>query len=338
MNSSIEDYLKVITPHLHPDLVSPEVLAHIQELEPILSSLSETIFECRLGSDLTQVDFSFYLPPLTKPLPERFLASPVWRSFQDFYQEWINPTSNLHQEVKEIGMEFDLDKSPSVVPIPCIFLELNRETTYPFHKLIAEALGLLNYPLSPLIESNLRLCTDFLPEGAKLAHFAVMLSRPGLGVRVNAIAIPPDQILNYLVKIGWNHPTEALSSLVSNLSEFVDYIVLAFDVGETIYPRIGLECYLTKQPKYEPRWHLFLEDLVELGLCTPAKKDALLTWSGIDQQKYHQEGNFRWESIFSQSIYSVYWRTINHIKVVYQPGFSLKAKAYLASGHRWLAG
>ena len=87
MNSSIEDYLKVITPHLHPDLVSPEVLSHIQSLEPVLSSLPENLFECRLGTDSTQVDFSFYLPPLTKPLPESFLTSPVWRSFQDFYQE-----------------------------------------------------------------------------------------------------------------------------------------------------------------------------------------------------------------------------------------------------------
>jgi hypothetical protein len=337
MNSSIEDYLKVITPHLHPDLVSPDVISHIQDLEPILSSLTENLFECRLGTDLTQVDFSFYLPPLTKPLPESFLTSPIWRSFQDFYQEWVNPTSNLHQKVQAVGMEFDLDKSLSSVPIPCIFLELNRETTYSFPELISEALGLLNYPLSPLIESNLRLCADCLPEGAKLAHFAVMLSRPGLGVRVNAIKIPPDQLLDYLQKIGWNYPTEPLADLISKLSASFDYLVLAFDVCEKIYPRIGLECYLEKQPSYEPRWQLILDNLIKFGLCTPAKRDALLTWSGIDKKKYQQQGNLSWESVFSKSMYSVYWRTINHLKFVYQPGCPLEAKGYLASGHRWLA-
>jgi hypothetical protein len=338
MNISVADYLQVITPHLHPDLVSPEILSHIQGLEPILPCLTENLFECRLGTDLTEVDFSFYLPPLTKPLPERFLTSPVWRSFQDFYHEWTNPTSNLHEKVQQIGMEFDLEQSVSDVPIPCIFWELNRETSCSFPDLISEALGLLNYPLSPLIESNLRLCADVLPDQAKFAHFAVMLSRPGLGVRVNAIAIPPNQLLDYLLKIGWSDPTEALSPLVYHLSELVDYVVLAFDVGEKIYPRIGLECYLRKQPRYEPRWNVFLDNLVDLGLCLPAKRDALLTWSGIDKQKYQAEGNLSWESVFSQSMYSVYWRMINHIKIVYQPGYPLEAKGYLASGHRWIAG
>ncbi len=337
MTSSIEDYLKVITPHLHPDLVSPEVLSHIQELEPLLSSLTETIFECRLGTDLTQVDFSFYLPPLTKPLPERLLTSPVWCSFQDFYQDWTNPISNLHHEVKEIGMEFDLDKSPSAVPIPCIFLELNRETTYPFPKLVSEALGLLNYPLSPLIESNLRLCADCLPDEAKFAHCAVMLSRPGLGVRVNVIDIYPDQLLDYLQNIGWNHPIEPLYDLVCKLSASFDYLVLAFDVGETIYPRIGLECYFKKQPHYEPRWQLVLDNLVKFDLCTPAKRNALLTWSGFNKQKQKKQDHISWEAVFSRSIYSVYWRTINHLKFVYRPDYPLEVKGYLASGHRWLA-
>lgn len=337
MNISIEDYLKVITPHLHPDLVSPDVLSHIQELEPILSSLTENIFECRLGTDSTQVDFSFYLPPLTKTLPESFLTSPIWCAFQDFYNEWIEPTSNLHQKIQAVGMEFDLDKSLSSVPIPCIFLELNRETTYPFPKLVSETLGLINYPLSPLIESNLQLCADFLPDEAKFAHFAVMLSRPGLGVRVNIINIPPDQLVDYLQKIGWNQPTQPLDDLVSRLSASFDYLVLAFDVGETIYSRIGLECYFQKQPRYEPRWQLVLDNLVEFGLCTPVKRDALLNWSGIDKKKHQQEGNLSWESVFLKSIYSVYWRTINHLKFVYQPGCPLEVKGYLVSGHRWLA-
>lgn len=336
MNILIEDYLKVITPHLHPDLVSPEVLSHIQELEPILSSLTENLFECRLGTDSTQVDFSFYLPPLTKPLPESFVTSPVWCAFQDFYDEWIDPRSNLHQNIQEVGMEFDLDKSLSSVPIPCIFLELNRETTYPFPKLVSETLSLLDYPLSPLIESNLRLCTDFLPDEAKFAHFAVMLSRPGLGVRVNIINIPSDQLVDYLQNIGWDYSTEPIADLVSKLSASFDYLVLAFDVGETIYPRIGLECYLQKQPSYEPRWQLILDNLVKFGLCTAAKREALLTWSGINKQKHQKEGSLSWESVFSRSMYSVYWRTINHIKIVYQPGYPLEAKGYLASGHRWL--
>ena len=341
MNSPIEDYLKFITPHLHPDLISLQVLSDIQELEPLLSSYSQKLFECRLGIEQTQVDFSFYLPQLTQSLPEKFLNHPVWQSFQNFYGEWVNPTSNLHQGVKAIGMEFDLDKSLSPVPIPCIFLELNLVTNSQFHELISTALNLLNYPISSQVESNLRLCANSLPDGARLSHFAIMLSRLGQGVRVNVIDIQPEQLLDYLMQIGWSDPTNTFSALVEKLSELVDYIALAFDVGDRIYPRIGLECYLRKQPRYEPRWNLFLDALVNWGLCIPAKRDAIITWPGIYQDKSHlnkiKTGNFSWESVFQQSMYSVYWRTINHIKIVYKPGHSLEAKGYLTSGYHWLA-
>ena len=341
MNSSIEDYLKVITPHFHPDLISPKVLSHIQELEPLLSPFCEKLFECRLGYDQTQVDFSFYLPQLTQSLPEKFLIHPVWQAFENFYWKWVDPTSSLHQGVKAIGMEFDLDKSPSPVPIPCIFWELALVTNNQFHELMATAFDLLNYPISPLVESNLKLCANSLPDGARFSHFAVMLSRPGQGVRVNAIDIPPEQLLDYLGQIGWSDPTNTFSPLVWKLSELVDCIVLAFDVGEMIYPRIGLECYLKKQPRYEPRWDLFLDALVDWGLCTPAKRDAMITWPGIYRDKSHlislKTGKFSWESVFKQSMYSVYFRTINHIKIVYKPGHPLEAKGYLASRHHWLA-
>lgn len=341
MSSSIKDYLNFITPHLHPDLISLQVLSDIQELEPLLSPYSQKLFECRLGVEQTQVDFSFYLPELTQSLPEKFLIDPVWQSFQNFYQEWVEPTSSLHQRVKAIGMEFDLDKPSSPVPIPCIFLELNLVTNSQFHELISTALGLLNYPISPLVDSNLRLCANSLPDGARLSHFAIMLSRLGQGVRVNVIDIQPEQLLDYLMQIGWSDPTNTFSALVEKLSELVDYIALAFDVGERISPRIGLECYLRKQPRYEPRWDLFLDTLVNWGLCTSVKRDAIITWPGIHRGQSNlneiKTNNFSWKSVFKQSMYSVYWRTINHIKIVYKPGHPLEAKGYLTSGHHWLA-
>jgi hypothetical protein len=341
MSIAIETYLEDITSHLHPDLISPDifpqVLAHIQVLKPIFPSLSETLLECRLGDNLTQVDFTFQLHPLTQPLPEKFLASPIWRSFQTFNQEWANPTSNIHQNVTIVGMEFDVNESPSTLPIPGIFFGLDREKTYYFPKLVSDTLALLDYPLSPLIESNLKRCTDFLPDEVKLSHFAAMLSRPGLGVRVNVAEIPCDRVLDYLLKIGWNDPTESLSPLMSQLSEWVDYIILTFDVGETIYPRIGLECYLEKQPRYEPRWQLLLDNLVAQGLCTPTKRDALLTWPGFIKNKDRKQDNLNWESVFSLSMYSLYWKRINHIKIVYQPGVPLEAKGYLNFSHHWFA-
>jgi hypothetical protein len=40
----MEDYLKVVTPHLHPALVSPEALSHIHALAQILPTASSLNF------------------------------------------------------------------------------------------------------------------------------------------------------------------------------------------------------------------------------------------------------------------------------------------------------
>jgi hypothetical protein len=146
-------------------------------------------------------------------------------------------------------------------------------------------------------------------------------------------------LLEYLIKIGWTYPTNKLQSLISNLSEFVDYICLSFDVGESILPKIGLECHLSKEPKHETRWQLFLDYLVEKRLCSVAKKDAILAWSGFCQKASHPElwpENLTQGSLFlGTRVLSIFTRKISHIKIVYEQDNLVEAKVYLWFGHTW---
>lgn len=340
MSCSMENYLKIVTPYLHPDLVSPEALSHIQPLAQILPPTSVGGFECRLGATQPRVDLQVSLPRLTLSLPQRFLTHPVWRFFQDLCQEWSEPTSFLYQGVERIWMEFDLDGEQFSVPLPCLFLQFNEEIVIDAQSLIETTFRLFNYQVSPLIKSNLRRCADFLPAGAKITHLGAMLSRQANAVRLNVGGIPLIQLLDYLVQVGWSDPTNTFSTLVSTLSEFVDYIYLSFDVGDTILPRIGLECYLHKPPTHEFKWQLFLDYLVERELCTSAKKDALLSWYGSSNKSSVPE---LWPSnisvcdhLFGSRAKSVFWRRLSHIKLVYQPSIPLEAKGYLGFGHSWV--
>jgi hypothetical protein len=340
MSCSMENYLKIVTPYLHPDLVSPEALSHIQPLAQILPPTSVGGFECRLGATQSRVDLQVSIPRLTLNLPQRFLTHPVWQFFQELCQEWSDPTSFLYQGVERIWMEFDLDGEQFSLPIPCIFLLFNQKIVMDAQSLIETTSRLLNYQVSPPIESNLRRCADFLPAGAKISHLGAMLSRRAHGVRLNVEGISPLQLPDYLVQIGWSDPSNTLSTLVSNLSEFVDYIYLSFDVSDTILPRIGLECYLHKPPTHELKWQLFLDYLVEKELCTSAKKDALLCWYGFTKKS--SVANL-WPSnisvcdrLFGSGAKSVFWRRLSHIKLVYQPGIPLEAKGYLGFGHSWV--
>lgn len=343
MNCSMADYLKIVIPHLHPDLVAPTALSQIQPLAKILPSSSLAGFECRLGPDRSGVDFQIRLPCLDSILPESFLTVPAWQFLQDFYQNWASPSSSLHQEIENVGLEFDVNEQLPQVPIPCIFLKFDREIVIDAERLMKMA-KLLKPSISPLLESNLQFCVDSLPAGATISHLGTMLSRSVNAVRVNVKGISPDRLSDYLRQIGWSDPTNTFSTLTSNLSQFVDSILLSFDVSDTVLPRIGLECFLNNQPYEEPqdrpRWQLFLDYLVEAGLCTPAKKNAFLAWPGLSQRSLIPNlwpSNISFGDRFLGSrAFSVFWRRLSHIKLVYQPGIPLEAKGYLAFGHGWV--
>jgi hypothetical protein len=202
-----------------------------------------------------------------------------------------------------------------------------------------QTVKLLNHQISPQIESNLRLCADSLPAGATISHLGAMLSRSVKAVRVNVKGISPEQLLDYLMQIGWSDPTNTFSTLTSTLSEFVDSILLSFDVGVTVLPRIGLECFLNNQPCDEPRWQLFLDYLIERKLCTLAKQNALLNWPGFSHKSSVPDlwpSNISFgDRLLGSRAFSLFSRWISHIKLVHQPGNPLEAKAYLGFAHGW---
>ncbi|MBW4428468.1 MAG: hypothetical protein KME50_29585 [Nostoc desertorum CM1-VF14] len=340
MNCTLDDYLKVVIPHLRSELVSPEALSHIRSLAKILPPLSLSTLECRLGTEQSRVDFEVNLLPTTLTLPKSFLIHPTWQAFQQIYREWTDSQSFLHQRIKSIWLEFDVDGPPLHVPVPCIFFTLNQ-TVNQTDELIEMVSRLLNHPISSRFESNLRLSIDSLPSKACIRYIGAMLSRSDQSVRLVIDNIAPKQLPDYLVKIGWTHSINTLQTLISNLENCVDSIGLNCDVGETVLPTIGLECHLEcKSPKYEPRWQLFLDYLVDIGLCTPAKRNAILAWSGFCQKASQPEiwpQNLAWGNTFlGTRAFSTFTRNISHIKIVYQPDISIEAKVYLAILHNWV--
>ncbi|HEY9608789.1 hypothetical protein [Allocoleopsis sp.] len=341
MKGSMADYLKVVTPHLHPELVSPEAMYYLQGLAQVLPPFSQAMLEFRLGVGQPEVDLSVFFHRRTLQLPDKFLTHFVWQSLEQFCREWVEPTSLLYRRVRYIGLEFDLHELPCKVPIPCVFLAWNQETVINNQSLIEIALRLLNYSVSSKLESNLRLCVESLPKGAKVEHLGAMLSRPCQPLRVIMSDIPLKRVADYLIQIGWVDPTSKFFDLLSSLENFGDILrLLSFDIGNTIHPRIGLEFFPKKSSLDESQWQLFLNYLIEIGLCSPGKKNALLTWPGLSQKADHLE---LWpkeltggELLLGSRAFSIFWRTINHIKIVYQPGSPLEAKGYVMFGHQWV--
>jgi hypothetical protein len=316
MSSSLKDQLKVLAPYVPTDLVATAAWSNIYTLAQILPPVSYALLESRLGTSTSRVDLSVFLSKPTINLPEPILINPVWKRFQDLGEELSDTNSSLHEIVSDLWLEFDVDEQSLKVPIPCIGLGLNQKTACNFQSLLETAIKLLEHPITSDFVFNLQLCLDALPAEARIICMGVMLSRQSDAVRMIVSGIRPDELSVYLAQIGWTGSVNELDEVIFSLSSFVDNIVLSFDVGDTIFPRIGLECYLLEPQNKEPRWHLFLEHLVKTELCTPAKRNALLGWLESDPKAL-----------------SIFGRLTTLIKIVYQPGIPLEAKAYLGFGH-----
>lgn len=339
------DYLRVVAPHILSPLVSRKAFSNIQALAQSLPPLSVAGFECRLGQAQSRVDFFVCSPCIVLNLPKVVFTHPTWQTFRQFCQDWTDLETDLRRIVEYIWLEFDLIGKPLQVPIPCISFTLKQKTVGDcrLREIAIKSLIKLLQPCdSLLLESNIRTCVDSLPNGARIAHMGVMLSRPAKAVRLVVKGISPQQLPDYLRQIGWKDPTNTLPTLIPNLCNFVDSIALAFDVGESIYPRIGLECFLNKQSFIDKLgWQSFLDDyLVKEDLCTPGKRNALLAWPGLsqkaDQPELWPNSLNQLDSLFGAKALSVFCRTFSHLKIVHLPGSPLSAKAYLFLEHLYL--
>ncbi|MDH6059586.1 hypothetical protein NWP17_03885 [Chrysosporum bergii ANA360D] len=364
INSSVKDYVKLVQPYTSSALISSATWGKINAIAALLPSDITSFFgfECPLGIAAARSDFLIcaeaaesgreVLAANHGGLPKLLLSDPIWHQIHKFSQAWQNETSALYQQVHNVWLEFDIDDYGDSLPVPSCFFGpqpiysskspdagLAENNSYEWITRTGLQL-LLNANLPEAVEEELFKCLDLLPHEAYVFQIGVMLARNvNNQVRVCIRNISPEQIGEYLQKIGWSGSVDILEVFLQEISGLVERIDLDIDVGESIGAKIGLECYFSKQPKLEPRWQLFLNYLVGKNLCLTGKQAALLAYPGFVRESA-DPGD--WPSYLSRSCNllennaeAVFFRQIHHIKIVYQDNHPQLAKAYLAMGY-WL--
>src|SRR5207253_6517620 len=103
-------------------------------------------------------------------------------------------------------------------------------------------------------------------------------------------------------------------------------------VGARVSPQIGLECFLCQEHGLDPRWELFLDHLAAGGMCTPAKRDAILAWHGyLTPTSSPAPWPDRWLAaalLRSLQEFGAFDRRISHVKITYRAGCPPPAQAY----------
>jgi hypothetical protein len=367
--SSFEEYLRPIAASVPPELISPSAFSDIDcvgRALPATLAYNTFGFECRLAEMAPRADFVVLagascgrdslagLHP-TSTLPARLMTEPIWRRVADFAVRWADPSSPLYHAVDNVWLEFDVDGAPPVIPIPSVFFspqpsgqegasgvayEPNLDGYITTIETVIQLLS--GNELAPRVLETLSDCFRALPSVEHVFQVGLMLSRGAEAVRLcikNLRSV--EGIVEYLSGVGWPGDEADVLGVLEPIAHLVDYVCLDIDVGESVLRKIGLECYFDgiKQPRTEPRWGVFLDSLVRDGLCTADKRDALLAYPGYVDE--NTEG-IPWPRVLRRASHllggrslSTFIRSLHHVKVVYQPGERLEAKAYLAVIHHW---
>jgi hypothetical protein len=352
MKYTTVDYLRVVAPYVPLQLVSARRLSRITEIAATLPPSSNFGFECELGSRAAEADFLVAVIPsdgsrsawagarALAAEPDVTRSHPTWKRIRGFFDGWSRSAAGF-EPVYDTWLEFDLDDQGSGVPTPSFFFGFDhlRSENYP-----AEARALLDLILERSLprgaSDRLRACWDALPQKAHIFQVGVMLARPTNAVRLCVQRLAPDQIIPYLARVGWPGSAGELRRLIDEIAGFVDGIGLDIDVGETVLPKIGLECSINDGAAGRAKLRALLEHLTTRGHCVPEKGAALLQWLGYCTERSDRE---RWPAHLLKAskdrgddVMSAFGRTLSHVKVTYQDDARSVAKAYLGVRHYWI--
>lgn len=337
MIESPSDVISWLEPRIPSALVPREALSRVETVARTLPPARALSFECRLAEQARRVDFLVAITPAfgREELAARRLPGspwpstpPAWEGAADFCAEWATPGSVLHGQIPCLWLEFDLEGPAPGIPPPfvsaCIqprFLEGllaggPGAAGARVRQLASRSLELLGRgPPPPAIERSLAACFDHLPDQGSVMHVASSRARGTETIRL-VLALPRHEVPTYLERIGWpGSPAEAQERLLS-LSEFSSEVELYLDVGERVLPPLACGWSLLGSAT-DPRTVLLLERLVQQGLCTPGKREALAAWLGRERTVLP---GMQWPSGIIREV---------SIKVVHRPGQPLEAKGYL---------
>jgi hypothetical protein len=334
----IDGSVDLIESCFNPLLLPAESIVHIRRVARMLpvGAVDFFGFECRLGPEIAPADCAFNLTPEgAKMLAGRDEAAPpeelqygVWERIREFYSLWADTAETPYADAGSTWFEFDVssgDPSPNMLFGYWPGRSRSRTPAWLIDTIIPL---LLASPISPEFRRNFLHCFETLPAGTSDFQIGVMLSRGIAAVRLCVFDLPQGQVFPWLDRVGWNGPREELRQYMDALRPHADFLGLHLDVGEQVYPHIGIEPNFTagcwsRQPHREQRWHGQFQQLIELGVMTPEKRQALLSWIGH-------------KSIVSGGRDTLLLRGLSHLKVVLRPGRPAIAKGYFGIAHRVL--
>jgi hypothetical protein len=363
----LSDYLAAIRTHLSTDLIDAGSFRAIDEVAGWLPAAVAPHFgfECRLADPDAKADFLLATSVASRsreimagrhpgiPAPAVLTAGAGWSRARDFFQEWADPASPLHDGADHVALEFDLAGPAGRGTVPNLFFApqhpdwISGRAGDPgelamARGVVARGIEVLSGgPPDPETAETLHRCFAALPDHAWVFHIGVMSARDPSPIRLMFSGLTPGEFLAFLRTVNWPGESDALEQLLADYAALTDDIIFAIDLFGRLGPKIGLECYLRDRPGggMSDRWPAFFDHLVQHGLCLPVKRDALLAFPGVS---YEATDPDHWPASLTQATrllgnrsVPVLSRYLHHVKIVFERGQAAEAKAYPGVALQW---
>ncbi|MEM6794268.1 MAG: hypothetical protein AAF725_09815 [Acidobacteriota bacterium] len=278
--------------------------------------------ECRLDEADSQVDLSFRLSHAAQARAFKRLLGP--RYLIDFLESW---SLEKDPRIPFLWLEFDLDQEPGEELHPFLLAKLSGRTEADW---LAESLvpRMQAGPVSKDQRTLIARSLAALPVEASPTYISTLKARGQKTVRFDHYGLTPKKMGDYLRLLGRRDLAEALADPAELLSE-TDQFHLSHDFASQIEPRLGVEGSFAQGvlPKLS-RWQRLLCRLTDAGLCSPAKRDAVLAWVGYDSPSSVPG---LWPEA-CRDLGGFMVRSLSHVKIICHPEKPPEAKVYLLFG------
>jgi hypothetical protein len=313
-----DGWIPVVQPHLAAVLVDPPALERLRVLARQLPGNALAALEARLAPGRGAVDLSLRI---TRPGQARWLAERLQsQHLQTLLLRWAEEGKT--SPVSSLWLEFDLGREAGSMPSPVVCASL-RDRAEPGW--IAGSLlpSLHGKPLADRQRELVESCCAAIPEEARLLYVFSLLPRGNDEVRLEILGLDLQSVIRYLRQTA-PHAVDPAAEILP-LFETMERLHVSLDIGERISSRIGIEGSFRRLPHREPGWREIFARLVERGLCSPEKRDAVFAWPGYDSFWTAPEA---WPAGAGQ-VGLACVRSLSHVKVVSSPGQEPEAKVYL---------
>ena len=353
--ASLRDSLELVLPALPSELVSATAIPWLRAVASVLPPVHRAGFECRLADtehevDLQQGIFAGDGEPaqLANFLTHAGPANDAWAAVQRVAERWSTPDDLLHGAIDELWLELDAAPGDGGAALalrdarPSVFAVLERAGAESVRIACELVRILVSGEESAGLGRALSRCSVACPESARVSHVGVMLGRSLPAMRVHVRGLPVRELKRYLSRIGWAGEQEEIAALAQALLDYGDWVVVCLDILGDQIMRVGVECFFAEKRGLDPRWRPLLQRLVDLGLSSTDKAEALLRWPGTFTPL---DSPGRWpEDLIAQSLaepeetLGAFDRRLSHVKLTFVPAQPVTAKAYFGYGHVWMRG